>query len=98
MTLTHSERVDVYAVTGQPPFSGAHWEREITPQQVKVTLRPADDNTWTVVSVSIHGTYTEPDDMPGTLRCHYYSGERLTVLPDFAKEAIASSLTVSEAA
>jgi hypothetical protein len=92
VSLTHVERVDVYTITGQPPLRGGRWETEIVPQHVKVTLRAADADTWAVLSVGVHGPYVEPDDLAGTQRCHYYSGERLDELPDYGQEAMAASL------
>lgn len=95
MTLTHAERVDVYAVADEAPLSGEEWEREIIPQQIKVTLRPADHGTWSAVSVGVHGPYTEADDMPGSQRCRYYSGDRLQGLPDVVQDAVESSLRLA---
>lgn len=95
MTLTHAERIDVYAVAGEAPLSGEEWEREIIPQQIKVTLRPAGDGTWSAAGVGVHGPYTEADDMPGAQRCRYYSGDRLKELPDVAQDAVDSSLRLA---
>ena len=98
MTLTHVERTDVYAVTGKPPLRGTPWDREIVPQQVKVTLHPADSGpAWAVTGVAVHGPHIEPDNMPGAQHCCYYSGDRLASVPDYGAEAVSLSLAAANA-
>jgi hypothetical protein len=93
--ITHTERVDIYSVTDEPPVTAGGWERDLAPQQVKVTLRSDAENTWSPIGVSVLGPYVDADGMPGTQRCHYYSGDRIAQLPGFANDALVESVRLA---
>lgn len=87
-----AEMTDTYLVIGVSTVERRHFPT-ISPFKVAVTITPSGDD-WTATSVTIHGVLTTNNG--STTRdqkhAHYWSGPEIKDCPEFAREAVMTSL------